>query len=554
MAEPGPADGVRVLERFLPILRRRWWVILVAIVVAATAAALIERSHDEDYVASSDVYLTRLDLSRQLVGVGDQTLALPVERWVQTQAELARVPAVAVAAVRSSKVPNADAGALLGASSVTPHTNADLLTFAVRDPDPQRAALLAGAYAAAFVDYRRDLDKASVQSAIDDVDAEIDAVTPPRSDSDSALLFSLTAMRSRLRGVKALQTSNVMVVRAAGPAGRQHNEPLQAAAAGGGLGLVAGLAVALLLEAMVRRVRTESEVSQRLGLPVLARLPARSRQRRPSPGLAMRDRVDSPEAEIYRAVRASVELAATPDLRTIMVCAVDGEIADTPVIAANLAIALARTSNHTILVDLDLRRTALDDLFAARGRPGVTEVVAGWTPLDAALITAWAGDPVPFGASSGKEEAMPDDGALLQLLPAGARPASVGDLVASPRLEEVLATLEQRASVVVLHGPPLVGTADVMSLADGVDGLIVVAGLDQVRRDVLDAVHESLDGVIEGLGVIVISPRKLSKAALRRGGALRGSASKVSRRARRPRRRGRGIEPQGIVAQPMVRP
>jgi Mrp family chromosome partitioning ATPase len=456
--------------------------------------------------------------------------------WIGTQALLARVPQVAISAVDKSGVDGADPGALLGQSSVTPRPNSDLLTIAVRDPDAARATKLTAAYAQAFVQYRRDLDRATLQSVIDDVEGEIDAITPPANDNESTLLVALTDTLSRLRGVQALQTANVTVVRPAAVGGRIENEPKQAAAAGAALGLVVGLALALLLEALARKVRTEDEVSDRLGLPVLGRVPAPSRQRRPKPGLAMRDRLDSPEAEVYRGIRAAIELAAAPDMRTIMVSAVDGEVTDTPTVAANLAIALARSSIVTILIDLDLRHGALDDLFATNGRPGLTEVVSGAANLDDVLVTAWAGDPVPVAASADASDV--DNRALLQYLPSGARTASVGDLVASPRLGQVLEAAEERAVVVVLHGPALVGTADVLTLSDSVDGLVVVAGLDQARRRVLEDVREALAGVVETLGVIVTSPKSVSAASLRRGRPLlRGPAARGTR-ASRPREDG----------------
>ena len=70
-------------------------------------------------------------------------------------------------------------------------------------------------------------------------------------------------------------------------------------------------------------------------------------------------RVSTKEAEAFRLTRANVELAAG-DHRLIMLSAVEREVDASPSIAANLALALARNSKRTILVDLDVRRGALD--------------------------------------------------------------------------------------------------------------------------------------------------------------------------------------------------
>jgi Mrp family chromosome partitioning ATPase/capsular polysaccharide biosynthesis protein len=538
VAEARPVDGGRVWGRFVAVLRRRWPVILIPAIVGAAVAMLVEKSNDEDYVASADVYLTRLDVSGQLGRFSDLQSVQPVERWMETQAQLARVPQVAISAVDRSDVDGADAAALLGATTVAARPNADLLTFSVRDADPEVARKLTDAYAEAFVEYRRDLDKATIRSVIDDVDSEIDALTPPDGDEEAQLLFSLTQVRSQLEGAEALQTANATLVRPAGAGQQESNDPLEAAAAGAAAGLVLGVALALLLEAIARKVRTEAEAGERLDLPVLGRVPSRTRQRRAGPGLAMRDRPDSPEAEVYRGVRAAIEVAASPELRTIMVSAVDKEVGDTPVIAANLALAVARTSTRTILVDLDLRHRAVDELFASGGRPGLTEVVAGRVALDAVLVTAWAGEDQGVDTS-------PDATALLQLLPAGAPPSSVGDFLASRRLQDTLEAVEERAPVVVFHGPPLLGTADALSVCDVVDGLIVVVGLDQARRDLLDDVRLGLQGVVDTLGVIATSRRAVSASSLRRSRRVTPAPSRGARASSTE-----GATPLGVAAEP----
>jgi Mrp family chromosome partitioning ATPase len=263
----------------------------------------------------------------------------------------------------------------------------------------------------------------------------------------------------------------------------------------------------------------------------------------------MRDGVDSPEAEVYRAIRAEVELVAAPELRSIMISAVDQELADSPAIAANLAIALARSSTHTILVDLDLRHRALDELFGVTGRPGLTEVVAGRLSLEAALVTAWSGETVPF-ASEGTD-VLPDQGALLQLLPAGTPASSVGDLVASPRLHQVLESVVDHASVVVFHGPPVIGTADALTLTDAVDGLILVAGLHESRRNTLDEVREEMAGAVDCLGVIVTGKKPASATELRGGRLVTPRAG--SRAPRPPRHTETGATPLGVAAQQIRR-
>src|SRR5205823_13000614 len=86
-----------------------------------------------------------------------------------------------------------------------------------------------------------------------------------------------------------------------------------------------------------------------------------------------------------RMLRTNLEFASLArQPRTIMVTsAVEGEGKSTT--AANLAVALARAGRRVRLVDLDLRRPALDRLFSLEGRPGVTDVALGRVHLQKAI-------------------------------------------------------------------------------------------------------------------------------------------------------------------------
>ena len=111
------------------------------------------------------VLLGRQNLGAVVNGVQDTSLAEDPQRLAQTQAAIARIPAVATRAIRLAGVHGISAGDLLANSSVSPRTNADLLDFAVKNGDPKAAAKLATAYARAFTVYRRELDTATLQTA-----------------------------------------------------------------------------------------------------------------------------------------------------------------------------------------------------------------------------------------------------------------------------------------------------------------------------------------------------------------------------------------------------
>src|SRR5664280_708203 len=152
--------------------------------------------------------------------------------------------------------------------------------MAVRDANSTRADGLATEYARQFVAYRHQLDTAALVSARLHVEGQMKKLQAS-GRAGSGLYSSYAQSDERLREMETLQTSNVSVVQVA-----QHAVLVQPRTARNGvlgllLGLVLGIGLAFLYEALDTRVRTAEEVDHALGgLPLLARLPESSKRKR----------------------------------------------------------------------------------------------------------------------------------------------------------------------------------------------------------------------------------------------------------------------------------
>jgi Mrp family chromosome partitioning ATPase len=58
--------------------------------------------------------------------------------------------------------------------------------------------------------------------------------------------------------------------------------------------------------------------------------------------------------------------------------------------------------------------------------------------------------------------------------------------VGSASVTALLATLRERADLVLVDGPPLLGAGDGIALCARVDALLIVARLNQIRRPTVD--------------------------------------------------------------------
>lgn len=490
------------LRDYLRVVRRRKWIILQAVVLVPAAAVAFSLQQERLYEAQSEVLLSRQNLAASLTGTPDPTAYIQADRIAQTQADLARVPEVARRVLAALRLTARTPKDLLDASEVSAKQNADLLVFTVTDPSPSLARRLVTQYAHEFTRYRRELDTSSLQRARAEVAGRLRQLED-LGQQETPLYASLADKEQQLRTMEALQTANTFVVREADRAEQVQPRPVRNGVLGLALGLVLGIGLAFLWEALDTRVRTAQEIGERLGLPLLARLPTPPKRLQKESRLVMLAEPSGVHAEAFRMLRTNLDFARLDrDVRTIMITsALEREGKSTT--AANLAVVLARSGQRVVLVDLDLRRPYLDHFFHLDGRPGLTHVVLGHTTLREALT------PIVLKGAEGRRGALrPNgnggrDGELL-VLRSGPVPPEAGEFVATHALGEVLAGLRDRADTVIVDSPPLLHVGDAMALSTMVDAVLVVAQVNLLRRGPLNELHRLLETMpAEKLGFVV---------------------------------------------------
>jgi succinoglycan biosynthesis transport protein ExoP len=508
--ESEQARRVSTLYDYLQLLWRRKWVIVPAVIIIPAVAIAVSLREPAVYQSSAEVLLNRQNLAAELTGVDDPTL-FDADRAARTSAQLARVPEVARRTLEAAGLGDRGPYDLLGSSSVSASEETDLLTFYVWQRNPAIAERLATEYARQFIKYRLELDtralkaqRTAVQQSIDDLEAA--------GERDSQLYANLVEKDNQLLTMEALLTSRAVLVRPADGAGQIQPRPKRNGILGAVLGLALGIGLAFLWEALDTRIRSVDTISERLRLPLLARLPTPSRRGRREPRKLpiMLTAPNDRDAEAFRILRTNLDFAmdfARLDLRgrTVLVTSgVAGEGKSTT--AANLAVALARTGRRITLVDVDLRGASLHTLFDVAVRPGLTDVALGHVELGDALTqisiasTARASD--GEAGESGNGRGVLDG--VLHLLTSGPLPPNPGEFISSQFLASILEQLKESSDVVLIDGPPLLSTGDAIELSALVDGLLLVTRPDAIRSSMLIDLERLLNSAPAAkLGLVV---------------------------------------------------
>jgi capsular exopolysaccharide synthesis family protein len=194
----------------------------------------------------------------------------------------------------------------------------------------------------------------------------------------------------------------------------------------------------------------------------------------------------SPAAEAYRTLRTNLYFSSldTPVRSLVITSAAPGEGKST--VLANLAVVMAQGEKRTVLVDADLRRPSLHELFGVPNERGLTTMF-----MDKQAIVNPPLTPAPG-----------TDG--LQLLTAGMLPPNPAELLGSRRMEDIIEALLARADVVLFDAPPIIAVTDAAVLGTKTDGLLLVVNAGQTRRDHAQRAKELLEKVkVRLIGVVL---------------------------------------------------
>lgn len=465
------------LRDYVAVVRRRKWIVAQTAVIVPVVAVVLSMRQDPLYASSAEVLFTRQNLALTLTGTADPAASGDPARFAQTQARLAKVPEVGRRVAQAANIAGYDPAAVLTATTVSPHSNSDFLIFTVHGRDPTVTAKLATVYAREYVKYKRRLDTSSLAKARNKVQTELERLTAQgRNRTDT--YDSLVEKRQQIETIEALQTANASLVQPAAGGWQISPRPKRDGILGLGLGLILGLALAFLREALDTRVRSNSEIEEILPLPLLGRLPAPPRHLQAGGGLVMLHAQRSPEAESFRFLRSNFEFHNLEHgARTIMVTSSVSEEGKSTTIA-NLGAALAAAGHNVTLVDLDLRRPMLGKYLQLRRSQAEGGLAPGEMPLEDVEL---------------RLEESGSQGGSLRVLTARQMVHDASAFIASPEFDQLLADLVERSDYVLIDAPPMLLVGDALQLSGKTDAVLVVVRLGVARRPMLAELARALD-------------------------------------------------------------
>jgi capsular exopolysaccharide synthesis family protein len=240
------------------------------------------------------------------------------------------------------------------------------------------------------------------------------------------------------------------------------------------LGTVLGLGTAFALERLDGRIKSPGEIPAQLGLPYLGLIPEIAPELVSMRTPLVNNGAPPTLINAFEDLSANVMIMTHPESpRVVMVCSA-GPSEGKTLVACNLAVAIAELGQRVVLVDVDMRRPRVHEVFDLEKNPGLTDLLAGEAkPTEAVRRSRVPG---------------------LWILPAGQTPEnSAAFLGGGPHFKTLLHDFAGRFDWIVIDSPPVLAVADTTLIAQEVAGIVFVVNARTTARDAAQVAIDRLD-------------------------------------------------------------
>ncbi len=254
-------------------------------------------------------------------------------------------------------------------------------------------------------------------------------------------------------------------------------------------GLIFGLGLAFLREALDKSVKSSDDLQRVTGLPVLATIPhARRLSAKRLPKIVC-NVPRSPIAEAYRILSANIRfMAGKEHERVMLISSVEPEEGKSTT-ASNIACSYAQMGLKVLLIDADLRKPSMHRRLELPNKTGLSNFLAGEDDL--------VGITQPVKDVPG-----------LYAITSGSRSADPIRLLSSERMAYLTTQAATRFDYVIVDAPPVKGFADTLILSSLASSTLLVTREGKMDSRTIKHVLEQLSRVKNNvIGFLVVNAK-----------------------------------------------
>ena len=280
------------------------------------------------------------------------------------------------------------------------------------------------------------------------------------ADTNRQLYDSLLQRYKEIGVAGDVRANNISIIDRAQGAGRIKPSLQRNLMMGLLAGLLLGVLLAFVLEFLDDTLKTPEDIEQKLKLAVLGVIPKLGPKE--SMALAAAD-PQSAFSEAYRSVRTALQFATDHGVPRTLLVTSSGPGEGKSTTAHTLARNYTQLGKRVLLIEADLRNPSLKRSMRLDASDlGLSNLLAGACTLSEATLDT--------------------DDPRLKVILAGPLPPNPAELLSGSKLVSALTVATETYDQVILDGPPTLGLADALILANAVDGtmLVVTSGKTKI--------------------------------------------------------------------------
>ena len=158
--------------------------------------------------------------------------------------------------------------------------------------------------------------------------------------------------------------------------------------------------------------------------------------------------------ESYKAARTNIMFSLSADDQKLFAVTSYSKGEGKSTVSSNLAISFSKMEKRVLLVDSDLRRPNIHNIFKIENSTGLSNVIGKMGDFDEAV----------------HRDVLPN----LDILPSGTIPPNPSELLCSSRFADLVKRLSAASDYVIFDTPPIGVVSDALLLKDYVAGFVVV--------------------------------------------------------------------------------
>jgi capsular exopolysaccharide synthesis family protein len=219
-------------------------------------------------------------------------------------------------------------------------------------------------------------------------------------------------------------------------------------------GIALSLGVPFLIEYLDHTIANVESGEDALKLRALGVVPELASGRRELPE-SNGDGGPNAMEENFRVIRTNLQLnIAESDAQQVIMVASAMPQEGKSWVSINLAKSFAKKGEKTLIIDCDVRRGTIHNLFKLESNPGVVELLSGGIKAEQAI--------------------KPSDTENLWVLPRGKYHSGVADFFGNQNFVDMMKHLRSNYDRIIIDTPPVLGLAETSAMLSFVDGVVFV--------------------------------------------------------------------------------